>query len=499
MATGTGMLGFTSDGAMRERDLERRFDAQLSAPEMREWLRQLSSEPNQVGSPHDKANARFLLAQFRKWGWDAHIEVFDVLDPSPKEELLEMVAPTTFKAALHEPPVAGDRTSTLGGALPPYNVYGADGDVTAPLVYVNYGMPDDYRELARYGVSVKGKIVIARYGKGWRGLKPQLAYEHGAVGCLIYSDPRDDGYFNGDTYPKGGWRPPEGVQRGSVMNMEIYPGDPTTPGYGSVPGAKHLPIKDADTILKIPVLPISYADATPLLQALGGPLAPASWRGALPLTYHLGAGPAQVHLLVESDWSLKPIYDVIAALPGSTEADQWVLRGNHHDGWVFGAWDPLAGTVALMGEAKALGALHREGWVPRRTIVYASWDGEEPMLLGSTEWAEAHAKELRQRAVLYLNSDTNARGFLSVGGSHSLQHMVNEVAAAVTDPETKVSVQQRERAMIEVRGADPSADAQDKELARLAAQGGDVPMTALGSGSDFSPFLDHLGIATLHV
>ncbi len=497
--TGPDMLGFTARGATRERDLEQRFDAQLSAAQMREWLRQLSSEPNQVGSPHDKANAEFLLAQFKKWGWDAHIEIFDVLYPTPKQELVEMVAPTTFKAALHEPPVKDDRTSALGGALSSYNVYGADGEVTAPLVYVNYGMPNDYKELARYGVSVKGKIVIARYGMGWRGLKPELAYEHGAVGCLIYSDPHDDGYFNGDSYPKGGWRPPEGVQRGSVMNIGQYPGDPTTPGYGSVPGAKHLAIKDAASILKIPVLPISYADATPLLQALGGPVAPESWRGALPLTYHIGAGPAEVHLLVRSDWGLKPVYDVIATLKGSTDRNQWIVRGNHHDGWVFGAWDPLAGTIALMGEAKALGALHRQGWRPERTIVYASWDGEEPMLLGSTEWAETHAKELQQNAVLYLNSDTNARGFLSVGGSHSLQHMVNQVAAGVADPETKVSVQQRERALMEVTGAGPNADPLDKELAKLAAEGGDVPMDALGSGSDFSPFIDHLGIATLHV
>ncbi|MHB8815615.1 MAG: transferrin receptor-like dimerization domain-containing protein [Steroidobacteraceae bacterium] len=498
-ATGSDMLGFTSGGAAQERDLEQRFDAQLSAPEMRRWLEQLSSEPNQVGSPHDKANAEFLLAQFRKWGWDARLETFDVLYPTPKQELVEMIAPTTFTATLHEPPVKGDRTSALGGALPPYNVYGADGDVTAPLVYVNYGMPADYKELARYGVSVQGKIAILRYGKGWRGLKPQLAYEHGAVGCLIYSDPRDDGYFNGDPYPKGGWRPPEGVQRGSVMNMELYPGDPTTPGYGSVPGAKHLAVKDAASILRIPVLPISYADATPLLRALGGPVAPPSWRGALPLTYHIGAGPAEVHLMVRSDWSLKPIYDVIAVLKGSTDPNQWVIRGNHHDGWVFGAWDPLAGTIALMGEAKALGALHRQGWVPERTIVYASWDGEEPMLLGSTEWAETHARELQQKAVLYLNSDTNARGFLSIGGSHSLQHMVNQVAAGVADPETKVSVQQRERAFLEVSGAEPNAEPMARELASLAAEGGDVPMGALGSGSDFSSFLDHLGIATLHL
>jgi N-acetylated-alpha-linked acidic dipeptidase len=496
---GGDILGFTSSGSAQERDLEQRFDAQLSAPEMREWLRELAAGPNQVGSPHDKANAEFMLAQFKKWGWDAHIETFDVLYPTPKEELVEMTAPTTFKAALHEPPVKGDRTSSLGGVLPPYNAYGADGDVTAPLVYVNYGMPDDYKELARYGISVKGKIVIVRYGQGWRGLKPQLAYEHGAVGCLIYSDPRDDGYFNGDSYPKGGWRPPEGVQRGSVMNMEWYPGDPTTPGYGSVPGAKHLAVKDAKTILKIPVLPISYADATPLLQALGGPVAPASWRGALPLTYHIGAGPAEVHLVVKSDWSLKPLYDVIAVLKGSSDRNQWVLRGNHHDGWVFGAWDPLAGTIALLGEAKALGALHREGWTPKRTIVYASWDGEEPALLGSTEWAETHAKELQQKAVLYVNSDTNARGFLSIDGSHSLQHMANEVAAGVPDPETKVSVQQRERAYLEVQDAEPNASPMLREIAGLAAAGGDIPLGPLGSGSDYGSFLDHLGIASINV
>ena len=493
------MLGFTSAGAAQERDLEQRFDAGLNAAEMRGWLRELSSAPNQVGSPHDKANAEFLLAQFRSWGWNARIETFDVLYPTPKQELVEMVAPTAFKAALHEPTVPGDRTSALGGVLPPYNIYGADGDVTAPLVYVNYGMPDDYKELDRYGISVRGKIVIARYGKGWRGIKPQLAYEHGAVGCLIYSDPQDDGYFNGDAYPKGGWRPPDGVQRGSVMNIARYPGDPTTPGYGSVAGARHLAIEDAQSILRIPVLPISYADATPLLQALAGPVAPASWRGALPLTYHIGAGPAQVHLMVKSDWKRKPVYDVIAVLKGSTDRNQWVVRGNHHDGWVFGAWDPLAGTVALMGEAKALGALHRQGWVPKRTLVYASWDGEEPMLLGSTEWAETHARELQQKAVLYLNSDTNARGFLSVGGSDSLQHMVNQVAAGVIDPETKVSVQQRQRAAIAVAAAGPDAGPMARELAGLTAGGGDVPLDALGSGSDFSPFLDHLGLATLHV
>jgi len=498
-APSTDLLGFTAAGSATQRALEQRFDAQLSANEMRDWLKRLSAEPNQVGSPHDKANAEFLLSLYKQWGWDARIETFDVLYPTPKHVAVELVAPTTFKAMLHEPPVAGDATSALSGALPPYNVYGADGDVTADLVYVNFGMPDDYKELARRGVDVKGKIVIARYGAGWRGLKPELAYEHGAVGCLIYSDPRDDGYFAGDTYPKGGWRPAEGVQRGSVAKMQMYPGDPTTPGYGSTPGAKHLALKDAKTLLKIPVLPISYADATPLLQALGGPVAPESWRGALPFTYHIGAGPAKVHMVVESDWTRKPVYDVIATIKGAQEPDRWIVRGNHHDGWVFGAWDPLAGNIAMLGEAKALGALVKSGWKPKRTIVYTSWDGEEPGLLGSTEWAETHAKQLQQKAVMYLNSDTNARGFLGAEGSHSLQHLVNAAAADVTDPETKVSVQARMRAAMRVDGASPHAKPESKHDAEIAAKGGDLPIGALGSGSDYSAFLEHLGIASVNI
>ena len=498
-ATATAMLGFDAARAAREGSLEQRFDTQLSATEMRDWLKQMSSAPNQVGSPHDKANAEFMLGLFKQWGWDAHLETFDVLYPTPKKELVQLVAPDVYTAKLHEPPVKGDATSDAQGALPPYNVYGADGDVTAPLVYVNQGMPDDYKELARRGIDVKGKIVIVRYGGGWRGLKPKLAYEHGAIGCLIYSDPRDDGYFAGDTYPNGGWRPADGVQRGSVADMQVYPGDPTTPGYGSTPEAKHLALKDAKTILKIPVLPISYADATPLLKALGGPVAPASWRGALPITYHLGAGPAKVHLVVQSDWTLKPVYDVIAVMKGVTYPDQWVVRGNHHDGWVFGAWDPLAGMVAELGEAKAIGALVKQGWKPARTIVYASWDGEEPGLLGSTEWAETHAQELQDKAVLYLNSDTNARGFLEAEGSHSLQHLVNQVTAGVNDPETKASVRERMRARMLVAGAMPDARPEIKEDAELAGKGGDVPIGALGSGSDYSAFLEHLGIASLNI
>ncbi|MBD8899686.1 transferrin receptor-like dimerization domain-containing protein [Rhodanobacter sp. DHG33] len=495
---GNAMLGFTASGATQEQNLEQRFDALLDPADQREWLKQMSSQPNQVGSPHDKANAEFMLAKFREWGWDAHIETFDVLYPTPKKEALELLGPKPFTAKLSESPLPGDATSSIQqGALPPYNVYGADGDVTAPLVYVNYGMPDDYKALARRGIAVKGKIVIVRYGGGWRGLKPKLAQEHGAVGCLIYSDPHEDGYWHGDTYPEGGWRPADSVQRGSVADMQVYPGDPTTPGYGSVPGAKHLALKNAKTLMKIPVLPISYADATPLLQSLGGPVAPADWRGALPLTYHVGPGTAKAHLVVESNWDRQPVYDVIATLKGSSEPDQWIVRGNHHDGWVFGAFDPLAGNVALLAEAKAIGTLVKQGWRPQRTLVYASWDGEEPGLLGSTEWAETHAQELQAKAVLYVNSDTNGRGFLGAGGSHSLQHLVNQVAAGVTDPETHVSVQQRLRARMLVDGAAKGAGERAKEDAKAAASGGDLPIEALGSGSDYSAFLEHLGIASL--
>ena len=492
-----GMLGFSPAGATAQQSLEQRFDAQLNPADLRDWLKQMSSQPNQVGSPHDKANADFMLAKFLEWGWDAHIETFSVLYPTPKKEALELLGPHPYTATLTEPAIAGDSTSSLQGALPPYNVYGGDGDVTAELVYANYGMPDDYKDLARRGIDVRGKIVITRYGGGWRGLKPKLAQEHGAVGCLIYSDPKEDGYAQGDVYPQGGWRPAQGVQRGSVADMQLYPGDPLTPGVGSTPDAKRLAIKDAKTILKIPVLPISYADATPLLQALTGPVAPPGWRGSLPLTYHVGPSTAKVHLTVLSDWGQKPIYDVIAKLKGSTAPDQWIVRGNHHDGWVFGAWDPLAGNVALLAEAKAIGALYKQGWRPDRTLVYASWDGEEPGLLGSTEWAETHAKELQDKAVLYVNSDTNGRGFLDAGGSHSLQHLINQVAAGVTDPEMHVSVQERMRAHVMVNGEDKDAKPEVKDRAKLAAEGGDVPIEALGSGSDYSAFLEHLGIASM--
>ena len=475
------------------------LDAAIHPDDLRGWMKEMASQPNQVGSPHDKANALYEQKLLQGWGWDARIETFEVLYPTPISEVLESTGQNPFKATLQERAVPGDATSTrTAGALPAYVAYQGDGDVTAPLVYVNYGMQDDYEALDRLGVDVHGKIAIARYGHGWRGLKPKLAQDHGAVGCIIYSDPADDGYGMEKTYPDGPARPPQGIQRGSVADMPLYPGDPLTPGVGATHDAKRLSRADAKTILKIPVLPISYADAQHFLAALDGPVAPEDWRGALPITYHAGPGPAPVHLAVRSEWGLKTIYDVIATMRGAELPDQWIVRGNHHDGWVFGASDPLSGQVALLAEAQAIGGMVKQGYHPKRTLVYASWDAEEPMLVGSTEWVETHAAELKQHAVLYINSDGNARGILSAGGSPDWAHLVNEVAGDITDPETHVSVADRLRAHLRVEGAASDATPQDVADAKLAADTGhDFPIGALGSGSDFSSFFQHLGLAAL--
>ncbi len=489
-------------GAADPKAIEGRLDQSISSADQLSWLRTMSSAPNHVGSPHDRANAEMQLALFRKWGWDAHIETFTVLYPTPISTVLELVAPERIALGGQEPAVPGDPSTTdLSGALPPYVAYQGDGDVTAAVVYVDYGMPEDYDALAARGIDVRGKIVLARYGGGWRGLKPKLAQEHGAVGCLIYSDPADDGYADRDPYPRGGGRPAAGVQRGSVQDMITYPGDPLTPGVGATADAKRLTRAQATTILKIPALPISYADAQKIMAGLEGPVVHGRARGALPFAYHWGGTDAvRVHLAVKSDWSLKPIYDVIATMRGATRPDEWIVRGNHHDGWVFGAADPLTGQVALMSEAKALGELAHTGWRPDRTIIYASWDGEEPGLLGSTEWVEAHADELARHAVLYVNTDENGRGFLRAEGSHDLQHFVNAAARDVTDPQTGMTVLDRQRAETRA-GAYAGAGGRPPEAAVLEAArtGGDMPVGALGSGSDYSAFLQHLGIASLNL
>jgi N-acetylated-alpha-linked acidic dipeptidase len=483
------ITGFPGAQTEVQRQLEVRFDAGLNPDDLRTWMEYLSSRPHHVGSPFGREVAEFIAERFREWGYETAVETYQVLFPTPRVRRLEMLAPTRFTAALEEPALSEDRTSDQKDEqLPSYNAYSIDGDVTGELVYVNYGVPGDYDELERRGIDVAGKVVIARYGGSWRGIKPKVAAEHGAIGCLIYSDPRDDGYARGDVYPDGPYRMADGAQRGSVADMPLFPGDPLTPHVGATEAAARLDLDEAPTLTKIPVLPISYADAEPLLAALGGPVAPGNWRGGLPLTYHLGPGPAQVHLEVAFNWDLEPAYNVIARLEGRERADQWVLRGNHHDAWVNGAADPISGLVALMAEAKAIGALARTGWRPRRTIVFAAWDAEEPGLIGSTEWGEHHADELRERAVAYINTDGNGRGFLNMSGSHTLQRFINEVARDVTDPQTGVSVFDRRHARRLANGAtDDLAATEDHRI------------NALGSGSDYTPFLQHLGIASLNL
>jgi len=489
------LYGYSAESSRAERQWEEKLRAIPSPENLRSYMQQLSARPHNVGSDYDKQNAEWILAKFKEFGLDAHIEQFDVLFPTPKERVVELVdGGPKFTAKLQEPPVSQDPTSSQQDEqLPTYNAYSIDGDVTAPLVYVNYGVPEDYEQLERMGVSVKGAIVIARYFHSWRGIKPKVAAEHGALGCLIYSDPHEDGFVQGDTFPTGAWRPKDGVQRGSVADMPVYPGDPLTPGVGATKDAKRLDIKDAPTITKIPVLPISYADAQPLLAALTGRVAPDGWRGGLGVTYHIGLpGPAKVHLKVKSNWGIKPVYDVIAKIPGSAFPDEWVIRGNHHDAWVNGAEDPISGAVAVLEEARSFGELLKAGWKPKRTIILCLWDGEEPGLLGSTEFAEEHYDDLRAHAVAYVNSDSNGRGYLGVEGSHTLERFSNDVARDVSDPETQLSVWKRSR-LHEIATA-KSAE-QRKEIRERA----DSRIPALGSGSDYTAFLQHDGVASLNI
>ena len=486
------LLGFDDVSSETQRELEAEFDSHLSSSELDEWLRIMSREPHHVGSAAGSEVVEFVAGKFRSWGYDTEVVEYEVLFPSPRTRQLDLVAPHRFSASLTEDSLAEDSsTSRIDNLLPPYNAFSIDGDVEAELVFVNYGTPADYEILDRYGISVEGKIAISRYGGSWRGIKPKLAAEKGAIGTIIYSDPADDGYGAGDTYPDGPFKHESAVQRGSVMDMPTYPGDVLTPFVGATSEAQRLPREDAPTITKIPVLPISYRDALPLLEAMGGEVVPPQWRGGLPITYHLGPGPARVHMKLEFNWDMVTAYDVIATLEGSEYPDQWVIRGNHHDGWNHGAADPISGLVALMSEAQALGELAATGNSPKRTVVYAAWDSEEQGLIGSTEWVEQHATVLDERAVAYINTDGNSRGFVNIGGSHVLEKMANQVMNDVEDPQTGVSVAERRRARVEVSG-NPQARAELKSRA-------DLRISPLGSGSDYSPFLQHLGIASLNI
>jgi N-acetylated-alpha-linked acidic dipeptidase len=485
--------GFSDASATEELKREKTFDDLISAQHIGETIRDLSSRPHNVGSPGSREVAEKIQQLFTNYGFSVHMDVYQVLFPVPKIRILEMTAPQTYHALLKEPAIKEDLSSAQEGQLPTYNAWSADGNVQAELVYVNYGLNADYEDLARMGIDVKGKIVIARYGQSWRGIKPKIAQEHGAIGCIIYSDPKDDGYYQGDVYPKGAFKNEYGVQRGSVMDMVIYPGDPLTPGIGATKEAKRYAThQEAPNLLKIPVLPISYHDARPLLESLAGPVAPENWRGALPFTYHVGPGKSVVHLELQFDWKLVPCYDVVAMIKGSEFPDEWIIRGNHHDAWVNGAQDPISGQAAMLEEAKALGTMVKSGWKPRRTIVYCAWDAEEPALVGSTEWVEDHAKLLQQNTVVYINSDENGRGFLNAGGSHALEKLVDEVAKGIPDPQSGVSIYDRLKAHQVLIAPTPT-------LAKEMMDKSSLHLQALGTGSDFSPFLQHLGIPCLNL
>ena len=487
------VIGYRSKDAAALLSREQAFDAQLDGTNLRDWMRQMTDRPHHAGSTKAKENATFIAKLFESWGYETTIETYHVLFPTPKTRELRQLRPLPVTLSLNEVIVGKDSAAEAlrNEALPPYNAYSADGDVVGSLVYVNQGLPRDYRELARRGIDVKGKIVIARYGGSWRGIKPKVAHENGAIGCIIYNDPSADGFALGAAYPNGAFKHDTAVQRGSVVDLPMRPGDPLTPNYGATRDAKRLKISESETVMKIPVLPISSVDAEILLKTLDGPVAPDSWRGALPLTYRMGAGGTVVRLNVAFNWDLVPAYNVIAKFKGSTFPDEWVIRGNHHDGWVIGARDPMSGMVTVLEQARACAELIKQGWRPKRTLVFCSWDAEEPGLLGSTEWAEDHASMLREKAVAYINTDGNSRGFLRIGGSHALESLAASVAHEVEDPQTGISVSNRLRASMIVNGS--------KGVSKLAKQRENLYLSALGSGSDYTVFLQHLGIPTFNV
>ena len=490
LAADERVLGFDAAASNAQRTIESRLDASIDKNEMDQWLRRMSARPHHAGSAAGKENAEFIASLFESWGYDVEIAQYEILLPTPKVREVELVAPTQFSASLREDSLAEDpSTSVREDLLPPYNAFSVDGEVEGELVFVNYGRPEDYEILDRYGISVEGKIAIAKYGMSWRGIKPKLAGEKGAIGTILYSDPADDGYGAGDPYPKGAFKHATGIQRGSVMDMPTYPGDVLTPGRGATRNAKRLKREDAITITRIPVLPISHKDALPLLSAMDGEVVPPEWRGALPITYHFGPGPARVRMKAEFNWNMVTAYNVIARLEGSEYPDEWVIRGNHHDGWNHGAEDPISGLVTLLAEAKAVAALANAGERPKRTVIYAAWDAEEPGLIGSTEWAEHHAEDLKKHAVAYLNTDGSDRGFIYIGGSHVLERFFNQIIEEVKDPRSQITLKQRLQASLKI-----NAESEQEKID--AAQRADIRLDPMGSGSDYTPFLQHLGIAS---
>jgi N-acetylated-alpha-linked acidic dipeptidase len=484
--------GFPADALPARAILERAARTTPDPARIRGYIRAMTAFPHLAGTPGSKRVAEWALARFREWGLDAQIEQYEALIPMPLEQLLEIRGAKPWRARLKEEVFAEDPDSRLPGILPPYAAYGADGDVTAEVVYVNYGLPDDYAQLDRLGISVRGKIVLARAGPHHRSVKSSNATERGAVGLIMYNDPKEDGFWLNRPYPRGPMRPPHAVERGGIKDDQYYTGDPLSPGWASKAGSRRLTRAEAKGLVTIPVLSISYADASALFDALEGPVVPSdAWKGALGLTYHVGPSRARVHMKVRSEWKTRPLYNVIARIPGATAPDEWIIAGNHHDAWVFGADDPVGAAAAVMEAARTLSDMRKTGWQPARTLVFALWDGEEQGILGSTEWAEDHGEELREKAVLYIQGDNYRRGIFTSSGSHALETFMREIARDTRDPATGRSALD----LITARALGAARSAADSDAVRARP----FVLTPIGANTDYAAFTMHLGITALHV
>src|ERR1044072_5723554 len=438
--------GFTREGSVQQRRREEDFRAVPAPASAREHLRKLTAEPHVAGTKENYATAIYVRDQMRSYGIPSELKEYEVLLPYPKQPgIVELIRPRRERLAVKEAIVPEDPSASNPKIIPLFNGYSPSGDVTAPLVYVNYGLPPDYEALKTLGVDVKGKIAIARYGNSFRGVKAQVAEQNGAVGLIIYSDPADDGYGQGDVYPKGPWRPASSAQRGSVQFLSPSPGDPLTPGRPALPGVPRLKIEEVTNMPRIPVQPISYGDARRLLEPLRGPVRPRGFQGGLPFAYHVGGTEfVQVHLKTQMDFQVRKIWNVISIIEGAEEKDRWVVMGNHRDAWTFGAVDPNSGSSAMLEVGRGFGALLKKGWKPRRTIMLCSWDGEEYGLLGSTEWAEENADELKQKAVAYLNVDSAVSGAnFGAASVPSMWKLIRSATRDIKDPKTGQTVYQR--------------------------------------------------------
>jgi len=485
------LRGFSEAASAAALAREREFQA-MPDPKIAEAdFDVMTAEPHHTGSPYEIKLADYVADRFKAFGLEVSRDEYSVLLPWPGERRLDLVGPEPLKLQVEEEKIRGDQWADKPGILPAYNAYSPSGDVTGDIVYVNFGVPGDYETLAKLGIDVKGKIVLARYGGSWRGIKPKVAAEHGAIACLIYSDPHEDGYFQGDVYPDGPFRGWGMIQRGSVMDMPRYPGDPSTPDRPSKPGVERIPMDQIKTFSPIPVQPLSYRDGVEILKRLGGPVAPEAWRGALPITYHLGPGPAKIHMRVRMDYAQRRLINVIGRIAGREAPDEWVIVGSHRDAWTFGASDSVSGHVSMMSVARAFGEMMKAGWRPRRTLLFVSWDGEEQGLLGSTEWVEDYANELRARTAVYVNRDAGAGGINFSGSAvHSLTPFVHELAQSIRPAGESKN-------LYDAWLARARADAPKQEGKTPAEIVKEPPVGALGSGSDYTAFLDHVGIASL--